>query len=469
MDATALRAMQAPLKERYKGDPKSAYITLKAKGTLDDAHIACKVETGRALAVAGLHPATGGSGLELCSGDMLLEALVACAGVTLKAVATAIDVPLKSGKVSAEGDLDFRGTLGVAKDAPVGFAQIRLQLRGRYRRTAGQARPAPQAHRALLRRLPDDQERPARRGEAQPLLNVARSLLLVRARPQDGDDRDHRGHGIGRRRAHRPVRRGADCRAADLGGCGLYHPGAGASARLHRHGRGRQPGGKCRGRDFRARLCRVGAAPGRRAQHRRRHVGMVVCGRAVAAGRLDARKRALAQCCCLFIHYSALDPLSQRGAAARTAEAHALRHSAARRGGGAGRRRGDDCEPLDRLGCLRDVRSLSNRDGKLRRDHASASRRQGGRRGVLPMRSRCSSASASASLASTSSPSRSACGGPTPPASRSRCPGAACSGWCGGRSFDRFEFWAVSALGHLSIERLPSRITLAHFCVSPLM
>jgi uncharacterized OsmC-like protein len=126
MDATALRAMQAPLKDRYKGDPKSAFITLKAKGTLDETSIACKVETGRALAIAGLHPATGGSGLELCSGDMLLEALVACAGVTLKAVATAIDIPLKSGKVSAEGDLDFRGTLGVAKDAPVGFAQIRL-------------------------------------------------------------------------------------------------------------------------------------------------------------------------------------------------------------------------------------------------------------------------------------------------------------------------------------------------------
>jgi uncharacterized OsmC-like protein len=128
MDATALRAMQAPLKERYKSEPKSAFITLKAKGTLDDAHIACKVETGRALAVAGLHPATGGSGMELCSGDMLLEALVACAGVTLKAVATAIDIPLKSGTVSAEGDLDFRGTLGVDKEAPVGFAQIRLRF-----------------------------------------------------------------------------------------------------------------------------------------------------------------------------------------------------------------------------------------------------------------------------------------------------------------------------------------------------
>jgi uncharacterized OsmC-like protein len=126
MDATALRAMQAPIKERYKSEPQAAFITLKAKGTLDDAHIACKVETGRALAVAGLHPATGGSGLELCSGDMLLEALVACAGVTLKAVATALDIPLRSGTVAAEGDLDFRGTLGVAKDAPVGFAQIRL-------------------------------------------------------------------------------------------------------------------------------------------------------------------------------------------------------------------------------------------------------------------------------------------------------------------------------------------------------
>src|ERR1700694_5074074 len=128
MEANELRAMQAPIKERYKSAPASALITLKAKGTLADSHIACKVETGRALAVAGLHPATGGSGLELCSGDMLLEALVACAGVTLKAVATALDIPLKSASVAAEGDLDFRGTLGVAKDAPVGFAQIRLRF-----------------------------------------------------------------------------------------------------------------------------------------------------------------------------------------------------------------------------------------------------------------------------------------------------------------------------------------------------
>jgi uncharacterized OsmC-like protein len=128
MDAAGLRAMQAPIKDKYKADAKAAMITLKAKGSLDDTNIACKVETGRALAVAGLHPATGGSGLELCSGDMLLEALVACAGVTVKAVATALDIPLKSGRVSAEGDLDFRGTLGVAKDAPVGFAQIRLRF-----------------------------------------------------------------------------------------------------------------------------------------------------------------------------------------------------------------------------------------------------------------------------------------------------------------------------------------------------
>src|SRR5262245_28309755 len=127
MDAAGLRALQAPIKERYKNDPEAALITLRARGSLDDAKIACKVETGRALAVAGLHPGTGGSGLELCSGDMLLEALVACAGVTLKAVATALSVPLKGATVSAEGDLDFRGTLGVARDAPVGFREIRLR------------------------------------------------------------------------------------------------------------------------------------------------------------------------------------------------------------------------------------------------------------------------------------------------------------------------------------------------------
>jgi uncharacterized OsmC-like protein len=126
MDSESLRKMQAPLKDHYRAAPDAAIITLKARGELDSASIACKVETGRALAVAGLHPATGGSGLELCSGDMLLEALVACAGVTLKAVATALDIELKSGTVSAEGDLDFRGTLGVEKTAPVGFRDIRL-------------------------------------------------------------------------------------------------------------------------------------------------------------------------------------------------------------------------------------------------------------------------------------------------------------------------------------------------------
>jgi uncharacterized OsmC-like protein len=128
MDANALRAMQAPYKDKYKNDPNAAVITLKAHGTLDESKIACKVETGRAMAVAGLHPATGGSGAELCSGDMLLEALVACAGVTLKAVATALAIPLKSGTVRAEGDLDFRGTLGVDKEAPVGFREIRLSF-----------------------------------------------------------------------------------------------------------------------------------------------------------------------------------------------------------------------------------------------------------------------------------------------------------------------------------------------------
>jgi uncharacterized OsmC-like protein len=126
MDATALRSLQAPLKDRYRQEPDSAVVTLKAQGTLEDQSIACKLETGRALAVAGLHPASGGSGAELCSGDMLLEALVACAGVTLKAVATALEIPLRSGTVRAEGDLDFRGTLGVDKAAPVGFRSIRL-------------------------------------------------------------------------------------------------------------------------------------------------------------------------------------------------------------------------------------------------------------------------------------------------------------------------------------------------------
>jgi len=128
MNADEMRAIQAPLKDRYRADPKAGLVTLRAKGALDSAAIACKVETGRALAVAGLHPATGGTGAELCSGDMLLEALVACAGVTLKAVATSMGIVLRSGEVSAEGDLDFRGTLGVDKQAPVGFKDIRLKF-----------------------------------------------------------------------------------------------------------------------------------------------------------------------------------------------------------------------------------------------------------------------------------------------------------------------------------------------------
>lgn len=129
MNADELKALQAPLKDRYKEAPESALITLRADGDLDGEGITCKVLTARAVVEAGLHPATGGDGLSLCSGDMLLEALAACAGVTLKAVATAIGFPLRSGSVHAEGALDFRGTLGVAKDAPVGFREIRLRFR----------------------------------------------------------------------------------------------------------------------------------------------------------------------------------------------------------------------------------------------------------------------------------------------------------------------------------------------------
>ncbi|MCX8569490.1 OsmC family protein [Aminobacter sp. MET-1] len=129
MDAQQLKALQTPLKEAYREDAGRAMITLKAHGSVDDQSIACKVETGRAIVTAGLHPATGGTGMELCSGDMLLEALVACAGVTLKAVATALEFRLGEARVSAEGDLDFRGTLGVARDAQVGFRTIRLAFK----------------------------------------------------------------------------------------------------------------------------------------------------------------------------------------------------------------------------------------------------------------------------------------------------------------------------------------------------
>jgi uncharacterized OsmC-like protein len=128
MDTHELRAIQAPFKQRYRTEPEAALITLRAHGTLGGESVTCKVETGKALVEAGLHPATGGDPRTACSGDMLLEALVACAGVTLKAVAIALALPLHGGTVSAEGDLDFRGTLGVAKDVPVGFQAIRLRF-----------------------------------------------------------------------------------------------------------------------------------------------------------------------------------------------------------------------------------------------------------------------------------------------------------------------------------------------------
>jgi uncharacterized OsmC-like protein len=127
MNAEELKALQAPIKERYRKDPATAVVTLRAQGRIGEG-IACRVETGKALIEAGLHPATGGSGLQACSGDMLLEALVACAGVTLNAVATAMGIELRDAKLSAEGDLDFRGTLGVAREAPVGFREIRLKF-----------------------------------------------------------------------------------------------------------------------------------------------------------------------------------------------------------------------------------------------------------------------------------------------------------------------------------------------------
>lgn len=127
MNADDLRSVQAPLKERYRESPEAARITLRAQGRIGEG-VSCSIETGKALVVAGLHPATGGSGLAACSGDMLLEALVACAGVTLNAVATALGIPLRDAVLQAEGDLDFRGTLGLSKEVPVGFQDIRLQF-----------------------------------------------------------------------------------------------------------------------------------------------------------------------------------------------------------------------------------------------------------------------------------------------------------------------------------------------------
>ena len=128
MNADELRALQAPLKDAYRAEPGQALVTLRAAGHLDDSAVSCHVDTGRAMVEAGLHPATGGTGLLACSGDLLLQALVACAGVTLRAVATALAIPVRGGEVQAEGDLDFRGTLGVSKDVPVGFRTIRLRF-----------------------------------------------------------------------------------------------------------------------------------------------------------------------------------------------------------------------------------------------------------------------------------------------------------------------------------------------------
>jgi uncharacterized OsmC-like protein len=127
MNSSSFLALQAPFKQQYSENPEAAWLTLTARGSVDDTNVTCKVDTGRGLATAGLHPKTGGSGLELCSGDLLLEALIACAGVSLKAVATALDIPLKSAHVTAEGDVDLRGTLGVI-EGPVGFQQIRLRF-----------------------------------------------------------------------------------------------------------------------------------------------------------------------------------------------------------------------------------------------------------------------------------------------------------------------------------------------------
>ncbi|HTO75303.1 MAG TPA: OsmC family protein [Thermoanaerobaculia bacterium] len=144
MNADELRSLQSPLKEKYRADGSAALVTLRAQGRVG-AGVSCRVETGKALVEAGLHPATGGSGLQACSGDMLLEALAACAGVTLSAVATALGIEIREGTVRAEGDIDFRGTLGVSKDVPVGFSRIRLEF--------DLATPASEEQLATLQRL----------------------------------------------------------------------------------------------------------------------------------------------------------------------------------------------------------------------------------------------------------------------------------------------------------------------------
>ena len=175
MDKTELQALQKPLKDKYRDDPASALVTLRAEGALDGEAIACSVATGRALVDAGLHPATGGTGVLACSGDMLLEALVACAGVTLRSVATSLEIPV-AGTVRAEGDLDFRGTLGVDREAPVGFRAIRLTFALDHQRDRRADRDAAPPHRALLRRPSDDcGRRPGRglAGRVRPTLRRA--------------------------------------------------------------------------------------------------------------------------------------------------------------------------------------------------------------------------------------------------------------------------------------------------------
>ena len=154
MNADELRSLQAPLKAQYRERPETALVTLRAEGRIGE-NVTCKIETGKARVEAGLHPATGGDGHSACSADMLLEALVGCAGVTLSAVATALNIPLRDATIRAEGDLDFRGTLGVSKDVPVGFKEIRLNFDLGYRRDRRTGRHANSSDRTLLRRLPN--------------------------------------------------------------------------------------------------------------------------------------------------------------------------------------------------------------------------------------------------------------------------------------------------------------------------
>ena len=187
MKRAELREAQRPLKERYREEPDTAQLTLRADGELGSEGVACSVDTGRALVEAGLHPASGGDGALACSGDMLLQALVACAGVTLRSVAVNRDLEV-TGRVVAEGDLDFRGTLGVDREAPVGFTAIRLRFELELGRDRRRARRAARDHRALLRRLPDARRRRAARGQPRQSRNVSlpHSQHSRRSRAPDG-------------------------------------------------------------------------------------------------------------------------------------------------------------------------------------------------------------------------------------------------------------------------------------------